>query len=232
MKNRLSKVLAAAGVASRRRAEEIIFSGHVKVNGKQEKVPQTQVELGKDEIRVYGKLVEAKEPYQYFILNKPKGYHCSNKRYEQEHLVIDLFAHLKARFFTVGRLDKDSTGLILVTNDGHFANRVIHPSSNLTKEYIVRVDHEVTHRELVKISSGTRVQNCFVKPVRVEKVRSGVIRVVIKEGKKREVRVLMEHAGLGVHELKRVRIGGLRLDSLPMGGFRSLTQNERDQIFS
>lgn len=229
-KQRLSKVLAAAGVASRRAAEELIFSGHVSVNDQVTLVPQTMVD-NKDIITVDGIAITKAQPKVYYILNKPPGYVCSNKPSKTSKLVIDLFKETNLRLFTVGRLDKDTSGLILVTNDGHFANRVIHPSANIQKEYLAKTDQEITPDHLKAISGGTLVEGAYVKPIRVTKVRRGTVKVTISEGKKREVRILLENAGLKVIELSRIRLGGLHLGLLPLGGWRELTERDKQLIF-
>lgn len=230
-KNRLSKVLAAAGVASRRAAEELIFQGKIKVNGQIVLTPQTLVNPEEDEICIGEKIVSCAEEKVYYMLNKPIGYVCSTRKSGESKPVLDLFEGETHRLFTVGRLDKDTRGLLIVTNDGHFANQVIHPSSNIRKEYLAKIDQEVTHEHLMAISQGTLVQGCFVKPLRVEKVRRGTLKVVIGEGKKREVRLLLQAAGLTVKELTRIAIGGLRLGALPVGNWRSLSERERKAIF-
>jgi len=231
-KQRLSKVMAAAGVASRRACEELIFQGQVLVNDVVVLVPQTLVNPHVDQIVVKNELLNKKEDKVYYLLNKPPGFVCSTKGNSESRLVLELFKDEGHRLFTVGRLDKDTQGLLLVTNDGHFANRVIHPSSNIQKEYVVKVDAEITHEHLVAISNGTLVEGVFVKPLKVEKVRRGTIKVVISEGKKREVRVLLHAAGLEVKELTRVRLGGLRMGLLPVGAWRPLSEKEKQVIFS
>jgi 23S rRNA pseudouridine2605 synthase len=228
---RLSKALAAAGVASRRAAEEIIFAGRVKVNGAVVMIPQTLVNWEEDTILVDEAPLRGEERKVYFILHKPHGYICSNTRIGSKKLVTDLFTHLNLRLFTVGRLDRDTTGLLLVTNDGHFANKVIHPSSNIAKEYLVKASQEITDVHLKTISKGIYVEGSFVRPVRVEKVRKGTLKVVVKEGKKREVRLMVQEAGLDILELSRIRIGGLRLGSLPEGTFREMTESEKKELF-
>lgn len=230
-KKRLSKALAAAGIASRRACEELIFGGHVSVNREIVLVPQTLVDWDSDEIRVDDHLIQAEERKVYYILNKPKGCICSNARVGTKRLVIDLFQNLSARLFTVGRLDRDTTGLLLVTNDGHFANRVIHPSSNLSKEYVVKTSQEITDVHLKAMSKGTVIEETWIQPVKVSKVRKGTVKIVVKEGKKREVRLLAENAGLTVLELSRVRIGGLVLGDLPLGSFREMTEAEKRSLF-
>ena len=224
--------MAAAGVASRRACEELIFQGQVLVNDVVVLVPQTLVNPHIDQIVVKNELLNKKEDKVYYLLNKPPGFVCSTKGNSESRLVLELFKDEGHRLFTVGRLDKDTQGLLLVTNDGHFANRVIHPSSNIQKEYVVKVDAEITHEHLVAISNGTLVEGVFVKPLKVEKVRRGTIKVVISEGKKREVRVLLHAAGLEVKELTRVRLGGLRMGLLPVGAWRPLSEKEKQVIFS
>lgn len=228
---RLSKVLASCGVASRRACEELIFSGRVKVNGNTIKKPETHVALERDQILVDNHPIQGTEGKLYFLLNKPRGTICSNKEMGTKRLVIDLFRDVGARLFTVGRLDRDTTGLLIVTNDGHFANQVIHPSSNIEKEYLVKVRQEINHNELVRISKGGMVEETFVKPLSVKKVRHGTLKIVVKEGKKREVRRLVEKAQLTIMELKRIRIGGLRLGPVEEGFYRELTPRERELIF-
>lgn len=230
-KQRLSKILAAAGVASRRASEELIFSGLVKVNGEIVKIPQTLVDLSIDHITVRDQPVQQIEEKVYYLLNKPVGYICSTRGNGQSKLVLDLFQDEGHRLFTVGRLDKDTSGLLIVTNDGHFANEVIHPSADIQKEYLVKTDQEVSHEHLVAIGHGTLVEGAFVKPIRVEKVRRGTIKVVIGEGKKREVRLLLDAAGLEVVSLTRIRVGGLHLGALPVGAWRPLTEKEKKLIF-
>jgi 23S rRNA pseudouridine2605 synthase len=229
--NRLSKVLAAAGVASRRACEQLIFDGQVKVNGEIVLVPQTQVRLGKDKIEIAGKRIKTAEQKVYYILNKPEGYVCTNQGGASSKIVLDLFQDAAQRLFTVGRLDKDTTGLLIVTNDGQFANKVIHPSSNISKEYVAKTNQEITDEHLIKISAGIRIDHTFVKPLRVKKVRKGTLKVTIMEGKKREVRLLLEAAGLETLSLCRIRIGSLILGTLPVGSWRSMSEKEMELIF-
>lgn len=231
METRLNKAIASSGICSRRQADEMILNGLVTINGHIVKEPFFRVKLGKDHIEVAGHSKIKQRPKQYFILNKPKGFVCSNARQKLQKLVIDLFPKNLQNLFTVGRLDKESTGLIIVTNDGDFANKVIHPSSNIIKEYLVKVSKEVFDEELANLSKGGFIEGTFVKPYRVQKVRRGTLKICLKQGKKREVRVLCEKAGLEVIELKRIRIGSLHLGSLPEGCFRELTQADKMALF-
>jgi len=230
-KKRLSKALAAAGIASRRACEELIFAGRVQVGGQTIKIPQTLVTWGSDRISVDGEVVSSEQKKVYYMLNKPPGYICSSVRPGKKAIVLDLFPDT-ARIFTVGRLDRETTGLLLVTNDGHFSNQVIHPSSNVTKEYLVKTAQEITPEHLENLSQGARVDEKWVRPVSVFKVRKGTFKICVKEGKKHEVRIIAERAGLKIIELTRIRIGGLLLNTLPMGQFRPLTENDKELIFS
>lgn len=230
-KKRLSKVLASAGVASRRASEELIFKGRVTLNGEVILVPQTLVCAEKDQICVDNEPILPEEKKVYYILNKPNGCICSNAPLGTKKRVVDLFAHLPYRLFTIGRLDRDTTGLILVTNDGHFANKVIHPSSNIQKEYLIKTLQEVTDLHLKQISKGMFIEGSFVKPIRVVKVRKGTLKIVVKEGKKREVRLLVQGANLEILELCRIRIGGLLLGPIAEGSFRAMTETEKQIIF-
>jgi 23S rRNA pseudouridine2605 synthase len=230
-KKRLSKALAAAGAGSRRGCEQLIFDGRVSVNGEVVLVPQTHVSWDEDVIEVDGKRIRGEEPKVYYLLNKPAGYICSNKRLsEKTKLVVDLFKESGERLFTVGRLDKETEGLIIVTNDGLFAQKLIHPSFAIQKEYLAKADREVTLKHLEALSGGTVVEGVFVKPVKVKKVRKGTVKITVMEGKKREVRLLMENAGLNVRELKRIRLGQFLLGDLPLGAYRSLTPAEIDEV--
>ncbi|KAL1209824.1 putative ribosomal large subunit pseudouridine synthase SVR1 [Cardamine amara subsp. amara] len=242
---RLSKVLAAAGVASRRTSEELIFDGKVTVNGTVCNIPQTRVDPTRDIIYVNGNRIPKKLPPKvYFALNKPKGYICSSGEKETKS-VISLFDDFlsswdkrnpgtpKPRLFTVGRLDVATTGLIVVTNDGDFAQKLSHPSSSLPKEYITTVVGDVHKRHLMAISEGTMVEGVKCVPDSVElmpkqhDIPRARLRIVVHEGRNHEVRELVKNAGLEVHSLKRVRIGGFRLPSdLGLGNHMELKQSE------
>ncbi|NGX28479.1 MAG: Ribosomal large subunit pseudouridine synthase B [Candidatus Anoxychlamydiales bacterium] len=213
---RLNKFLAHSGIASRRKVEDLIFSKIVKVNGVVEIKPQRLIDPTKDSVKVNDKVVKEEKKY-YFILNKPKGYLCSNVKKGKEKLVIDLFKDFSERLFTIGRLDKDTTGLLIITNDGDFANKIIHPSANLEKEYIAKVKENITDTHLKTISKGAFVENKFVKPKRVVKVRKSTLKIIVTEGKKREVKTFIKRANLTLLELQRVRIGKLRLGAVPYG---------------
>jgi 23S rRNA pseudouridine2605 synthase len=227
MKRRLSKILASCGVSSRRASEELIFAGKVTVNGRVIRLPQHLVDETRDSISVSGTQIGPVERKVYFLVHKPARYICTSVEKKMGcKRVLDLFSHLPYRLFCVGRLDIDTTGLLVVTNDGQFAQRLIHPSFNHTKEYLVKTDQEITHDHLLALSSGMRIHDTHVVPHSVKKVRRGTLKIVIGEGKKHEVRLLMEYAQLRVSHLSRIRIGPLILGNLPPGAYRELSPHE------
>ena len=231
-KKRLSKALAAAGIASRRSCEELIFAGRVQVNGQTIKVPQTLVDWGADRISVDGERVKAEQHKVWYMLNKPHGVICTNVRVGRHPIILDLFPSSAERLFTIGRLDKDTTGLLLVTNDGPFAQAVIHPSADIIKEYLVKTDQEIGGEHLDILSQGARVDNRWIRPVSVQKVRRGTLKICVKEGKKHEIRILIERARLKTLSLCRLRIGGLCLGSLPVGEYRGLTEKDKQLLLN
>ncbi|MDF2577258.1 MAG: yjbC [Chlamydiales bacterium] len=228
---RINKALAEAGIASRRSCDEMVLSGRIAVNGQVVTELQTLIETDSDQITVDGRDVKFNQQKVYFVLNKPIGFLCSNKRlHHNQKLVIDLFASIPHRLFTIGRLDKDTRGLIIVTNDGDFAQKVIHPSRGLQKEYLVKVTQEITAEQLIRMSQGIVIDNVPVRPVKVIKVRRGTFKITVSEGKKREVRLIVEAAGLKLESLTRIRIGSLVLGNLPIGLWRPMTTKERQAL--
>lgn len=229
-KNRLSKILAQAGVASRRKCEELIFKGDVTVNGEVITKPQHLTNPAKDKVSIAGEKVHLAKPKVYYLLNKPKGYVCSHDSKLFKNRVVDLLPS-NHRLFTVGRLDKDTTGLLIATNDGNISHRIIHPSFEVQKEYLVKTNFETLPEQLQQISSGVRVENAFVKPLKVTKVRKCTLKITVKEGKKHEVRKLVEQTGLEVKELSRIRIGNLHLGNLEIGRYKQVTLEDLESIF-
>jgi len=226
MKLRLNKALAS--VASRRGAEKLIDEGRVTLNGAIVTHPAPFVDPAVDRICVDGKPLRKEEKKVYYLLNKPLGYLCTAQAGPAKR-VLDLFAHIPYRLFTAGRLDRETSGLILVTNDGLFAQQLMHPSFGHHKEYIAKVSQEISDFHLKLIAQGAIIQGTPIRPISVKKIRRGTLKIVVAEGKKHEVRELVAHAGLKLLELKRVRIGPLMLGALPLGGWRELSDNELAQ---
>jgi 23S rRNA pseudouridine2605 synthase len=229
---RLSKVLAKYGIASRRACEVLIISHKVKVNGKTILEPQHFVDPSKDKILVDNKPLEKKPDGKvYYLFNKPCGYVCSHNKAVHGKVIYDFFKEHTQRLFSVGRLDKDTSGLIILTNDGAFSQKAIHPSSDINKEYLVKTNKEIVDTHLKVIQAGCDVEGKWVTPVKVLKVRKGTLKIIVKEGRKREVRKLVENADLDILQLKRIAIGNLKLGSTPEGSYRALSESEKNQIF-
>ncbi|KAK9798576.1 hypothetical protein WJX73_000978 [Symbiochloris irregularis] len=226
---RLAKVLAGAGVSSRRAAEDLIFDGQVTVNGKIVLVPQTFVDAGKDEVRVKGQKPIPQTPVKRLVVDIFQDW--VDKEWKRDHLSGRA---IPPRLFTVGRLDSQTTGLIFVTNDGPWAQSVQHPSSALTKEYVVTTTEPFTARQLDTIAAGCEVDGAFVAPASLSLVtdQRNKLRIVVSEGRNREVRRLVENAGLDVGSLKRVRIGGYRMErELGLGQYKLLKAHELRRVF-
>ncbi len=229
---RLQKVMAASGIASRRKCEEIIAQGRVYVNG------QKITELGfkvtnKDEIIVDGKPI-CREEKVYYVLNKPTGYVSTVSDEHDRKTVLDLFekAHLDKRIYPVGRLDYDTSGVLIMTNDGELTNQLTHPKSEVEKEYIARVKGIVSDQTVEKLRSGVKIDGIMTKraKVKIESIdkqnESTSLRIIITEGRYHQVRNMCEFVGHPVKKLTRVRFGEITLDDLPQGCYRSLKIHE------
>lgn len=228
---RLNKILAHAGITSRRGADQLIEAGQVTVNGKVVKQLGIICDPTKDQIAVAGSPIRKPEKKITLLINKPRGYICSNERRGEEKLAIDLVANFPQRLYTVGRLDKETTGLLIITNDGALTTKISHPSSNIIKRYLMKVNCEVTDDHLQRLAQGIVINRRLIRPASVKKVRRGTIIIGVMEGKKHEVRKMAEHAGLHLLSLSRIAIGNLSLGKLPEGAYRKLTPKDIDAIF-
>lgn len=238
---RLQKIISAAGVASRRKAEELITSGHVQVNG------TTITELGSkadpetDHIRVNGKLLhlEQRQRHVYLLLNKPKGYVTTVKDPENRPTVMDLLRGVRGRVYPVGRLDYASEGLLLLTNDGELANRLMKAASHVSKTYLVKVAGSPTEEAISKLRAGVFIATDDHKRVRTSPAAIRIVKeaanpwyeVTLIEGRNRQIRRMFEAVGHHVEKIKRVRYGPLTLD-VPPGEYRPLTLKEIQRLKS
>ncbi len=214
---RLQKFMAECGVASRRKAEELILSGRVSVNGQLVTKLGTRIDPSTDKIEVNGKLLKQKEEKIYLKLNKPPGYVSSCRKFKEEKTILDLVRGIPYRLYPVGRLDKDSEGLIILTNDGELAYRLMHPRYEHEKEYEVEARDPLTHAQIERLKKGA---------ARVSRLGGKSIRIVLKEGKKRQIREMMKAVGNRAIRLKRVRIKNIRLGDLAGGKHALLTTTE------
>lgn len=223
---RLQVFLAHCGVASRRASEQIIMDGRVCVNGAVVTELGTKVRDG-DTVTVDGKRVQLENRKCYVLLNKPAGFVCSASDEKGRQVAADLLRDsYKERLYNVGRLDMYSKGMILFTNDGEFAAKLSHPSSQIEKEYIVETSQDVTEETAKLLEKGVRVDNVFYKCVRCEVLKPRKIKIILIEGKNREIRKMLESQNIGTRSLVRVRIGNVNLDDLRPGEHRDLTEKE------
>ena len=226
---RINKFIASSGVCSRRNADAIILEGRVKVNGQVIRELGTKV-TNNDIIEVDGSIVSLETNKVYVMLNKPRGYVTTSKEQFNRPSVLDLI-DVKERVFPVGRLDMDSEGLLLLTNDGGFANEIIHPTKHVAKKYEVVLRKEISNEDIEKLSQGVDIGGYITRPAEVERLNSRSIVIVISEGKNRQVRRMCETIGNKVLNLRRVAIGNLKLGDLELGQYQLLERQELNKIF-
>lgn len=223
---RLQQYMARCGVASRRASEEIIIRGRVTVNGELVTTLGTKVSA-KDEVCVDGKKIALEETKRYIILNKPAGYVCSSSDEKGRPIALDLLKEkYSERLYNVGRLDMFSCGLIIYTNDGDFAARLSHPSAELEKEYIVDTSTAMPRELADDFMKGVRIDGIFYKCIDARELNSHRMRIVLAEGKNREIRRVFESREVGIRSLMRIRIGCVGVGDLQYGQFRELSQDE------
>jgi 23S rRNA pseudouridine2605 synthase len=227
---RLQVYLAHAGVASRRAAEKLITDGRVSVNGEIISVLGAKVSE-EDTVCFDGNPLLLEKKSQYIALHKPPEYICASSDPQGRRLAKDLLPdHIKERLYNVGRLDYRSSGLILFTNDGEFTAKVSHPSSNIEKEYLIEAAGGIPSTAIDHFLQGVMVENILYKAKRIERIGYNIIRVVLIEGKNREIRRVFSHFHLHPVVLKRIRIGGVTLGNLPEGASRPLAPREIESL--
>jgi 23S rRNA pseudouridine2605 synthase len=229
---RLHKVLAHAGLGSRRHCEQLIAGGRVMVDGKVVRELGTKV-APEARISVDGESVHA-ERHVYWLVHKPRGYLCTNRDPARRPLVLDLIPHVNQRVYTVGRLDEASEGLVLLTNDGDLAYRLMHPRFGIEKTYLVQVAGRPTPDDLQQVLKGVWLSEGHVKAKHVKRLKSHGestwLRIVLAEGKNREIRRLLARRGHKVLHLRRIAIGPLQLGTLGQGKSRRLTAEETSAL--
>lgn len=223
MQVRLQKYLASTGLASRRKCEEYIKKGLIKVNGAIVKEMGIKVDPEKDKVEV---LPEAKsEKFAYYAFHKPVGYVCAVTGPE-EPKITELIKVLPEKVFPIGRLDKMTSGLLILTNDGRFAYTLTSPLFEKEKEYLVKVREKITPAALTELSKTFFIKGRETLPAQVEKVGPHLLKIILKEGRNRQIRRMCDNSKLHIERLKRIRIGNIELRDLPLKGFRQLTDKE------
>jgi len=228
---RLQKVLAQAGVASRRAAEDLIFRGRVEVNGEKVTEQGRRVDPAKDVIRVDGLRIPPKAEHQYVVLNKPRGVVSTMEDPRGRPALQELVStHTDERLFHVGRLDAETEGLLILTNDGEFSQRMMHPSFEVPKVYVAEIAGVITEATVKQLRKGIVLEDGPVKPDKVEVLQRGadrsLVRVTLHEGRNRIVRRLFDEIEHPVRQLSRIAIGPVRLGDLKSGALRDLTREE------
>ena len=230
---RINKFLATSGIASRRASDELIKDGVVKINGRICS-PGDDVDLSSDTVTVNGKLINVVKKYDYYIMNKPKGCVCTVKDDKGRKTVMDLLPPKIKRLFPVGRLDYDTEGLLILTNDGDLTFKLTHPKNEVPKTYLVKTEKPVSDDDLGKLRSGVyidgvKTKKCNVRLVETLKTGSK-LHITITEGRNRQVRKMFEAVGNNVDFLKRIKIGDLTLTGLDRGQVRQLTAREVEYL--
>jgi len=240
MEQRLQVILAHHGIASRRKAAELIEKGKVKIDGRLVTEKGFRVDPEKHEIVVGTERLGRKEEYHYFLFNKPQNVISTAKDTHRRKKVTDFFKDIPARVYPVGRLDKDTTGLLIVTNDGNLAHKLMHPSFEIEKEYIAEVKSCLTKEDLKKLKAGIKIDGKKTSPSSIKlskeslpapsESKSVMYSIKLHEGRKRQIRRMFDSCGIKVQALKRVKYAGLILGKLEEGKFRRLTKKEVEKL--
>ena len=227
METRINKYLSEVGFCSRREADKLLEQGRITINGKK---PELGTKVSDDdEICVDGKNIKkTEEKHVYIAFNKPIGIVCTTDTKREKNNIVDYINHPK-RIFPIGRLDKPSEGLILLTSDGDIVNKILRARNNHEKEYIVRVDKPITPKFLEKMRNGVPILDTITKKCEVEQIDTLQFRIVLTQGLNRQIRRMCEYLGYEVKKLKRIRIMNIKLD-LPIGKWRDLTDAEMTQL--
>jgi 23S rRNA pseudouridine2605 synthase len=232
---RLQKYMSECGVASRRKSEELIAKGAVKVNGTVAKIGDS-VDPKRDIITLNGKKIENKTVAKYIMLHKPRGFVTTMSDELGRRCVASLVEDVGERVYPIGRLDRNSEGLLLLTNDGEFANAVMHPSKHVAKVYRVTIRPDISDEQIAAMSDGMMIDGRMTAPAQVTVLEKrddrAVIEIVLFEGRNRQIRRMCEELGIEVARLKRTAIAGVKLGMLPQGKWRELTPQEVSHILS
>jgi 23S rRNA pseudouridine2604 synthase len=225
---RINKFISETGYCSRREADKLVESGRVTINGVAAELG-SQAEAG-DDVRIDGRPIGDQTKHVYIALNKPVGITSTTERHVKGN-IVDYVGH-KERIFPIGRLDKDSEGLILLTNEGDIVNPVLRSEGKHEKEYIVTVDRPVTPKFLEGMASGVHILGSMTLPCKVTRIGERSFRIVLTEGRNRQIRRMCSAFGYSVRRLQRVRIMNIQLGSLPTGQWRDLTEAEKHELFT
>ncbi len=230
MQERLQKIIANAGITSRRSAEKLIDSGKVSLNGKVITTLGVKADPSKDKIRINGKLLSHSDAKLYILLNKPSGYITSLKDPEGRPTVMDLLKKIRQRVYPVGRLDYDTEGLLIITNDGEFANILMHPRHKVQKTYMVKIKGQISEKSIKHLTEGVHIDGRKTAPVAIKKKglreKNSWIEISLQEGRNRQIKRMLEVLRYRVLKLKRTSYGSLNVRGVPLGAYRLLNRFE------
>lgn len=225
---RINKYIAKSGIASRRKADELIEQGKISLNGKIMNSLGYDVK-DSDIVKFEDKIIKPIKDKYYFMLNKPIGYASTHSRKFDDKIIFDLI-DIDTKLFSIGRLDKDSRGLILITNDGDIYNNVIHPRNEIFKKYIIIIDKDFDFSDKKKIEAGVDIGDYITNPSKIKIIDKKTLQIEINEGKNRQIRRMFEAYNYEVIDLNRISIGDIKLGDLPIGSFRDLSKKEIDYL--
>ncbi len=227
---RLQKFIAKSGIASRRKAEELIKNGKIKVNDRIITEMGVKIDPQRDIIKYNNKRLSIENEKKYIILNKPEGYITTVSDQFGRPTVMDLIKDIKERVYPVGRLDYNTSGLLLLTNDGNLTHKITHPKSQIKKTYIAKIKGIISNSKMNRFKNGIDIGGYITAPAQIKLINKkngcSIVKIIIHEGKNRQIRRMMDKIGHPVLELKRVAIGKITLDNLPKGQWRYLTESE------
>jgi 23S rRNA pseudouridine2605 synthase len=230
---RLNKYLAQAGIASRRKCDDLILAGYVQVNGKTVDRVGVVIDESKDKVTFKGRPVTLKRNFTYIILNKPKGVVTTARDQFRRRTVLDLIA-IPERIFPIGRLDYNTTGVLLLTDDGELSNRLLHPNYKVTKVYRALLDRVIRPVDLFRLSNGVELDGRKTQPCKITELRivdnGSLLQIELKEGRNRQIRKMFELFNYHVEELERISFAGLKATGLQQGEWRYLTKDEVNRL--
>ena len=229
---RLQKILSRAGIASRRSAEKIILAGRVTVDDKIITELGAKADINKNKICVDGRQIFLSDAKIYLLMNKPKNILCTAKDDRGRKTVLDLVENITARIYPVGRLDYDSEGLILLTNDGELTNKLIHPKYKIAKTYRAKIFGELTADKLEKLRAGIELEDGMTAPAEIILIGKNTVEITIHEGRNRQIRRMFAAVGCEVQKLTRIKFAGLNLSGVKSGEYRKLTQAEIKNLYA
>lgn len=227
---RLNKYIASSGVCSRRMADRLIDEKKVKVNNETVIEKGTVVDTEKDVVKVNDEVIKLEEEKKYILMNKPVGYVTTAKEQFNRPCVLDIITE-KNRVYPVGRLDMDTSGLLILTNDGDITNKITHPKNHICKTYEVITKSSLSLEDMQKLENGVDIGGYITMPAKLQKIKENKYKITISEGKNRQVRKMFESVGNKVEKLKRISIGKLALDGIDVGKYKYISYEEMQKVF-